>query len=80
MHIIIASLSKVQCKWVYMQIKKTCEEIAKGMTIALEHFCTKIEREWDLNISNETFIPKINSESAKEEIIAIIVLAKLIEL
>ena len=27
-----------------MQIKKTCEEITKGITIALEHVCTKTER------------------------------------
>ena len=48
------------------------------MIIPLEHNIVPRQREKDFNTSKETFIPKINSKGAKEEIIAIKMQAKLI--
>ena len=44
MPMIITASSNVQCKWVTMQIYKTCEEKVRGMIMPMDHFCTKTKR------------------------------------
>lgn len=44
MPMIITASSNVQCKWVTMQIYKTCEENLRGMIMPMDHFCTKTNR------------------------------------